>query len=334
MIKPSIVIFVLFLAVISCKENNTKKYLPSSVGAINSVAVVIDNELWKGKIGDEVREHFATPVLGLSWDEALFTLNQIPEKFFTGALRNTRSIIYIKLDTVNVAHIKTDFYASPQKMGIVKGRNEEEIIKNIETKAAEIIASFKTVEIAEKQKRFLRSLSKETILDEKFGITLSMPSAYRVGKQEENFVWIDRLIPKGNMNIIVYTLPENSFSADATFVKDIVRKRDSIGKIYVPGPDVPNKITYMITEKIFAPYISPTEIGGRKGVEVKGIWEMSGYPMAGPFVSYILNDKENKRKLVIEGFVFAPSTKKRDYMFELEAILKTVKFKRRNGLRK
>ena len=53
---------------------------------------------------------------------------------------------------------------------------------------------------------------------------------------------------------------------------------------------------------------------------------MSAYPMAGPFLTYIINDKENNRKLILEGFVFAPATKKRDYMFELEAILKSVHF--------
>lgn len=30
--------------------------------------------------------------------------------------------------------------------------------------------------------------------------------------------------------------------------------------------------------------------------------------------------------MIIEGFTFAPSEAKRDYMFELEAILKTVEF--------
>ena len=48
--------------------------------------------------------------------------------------------------------------------------------------------------------------------------------------------------------------------------------------------------------------------------------------MAGPFLCYIINDVENNRKMVIEGFTFAPSTGKRDYMFELEAILKSVDF--------
>ena len=82
----------------------------------------------------------------------------------------------------------------------------------------------------------------------------------------------------------------------------------------------------MITEKAFSPYVFSAEINGLKAAEVKGIWEMNGYPMAGPFLSYIINDKLNNRKLVIEGFIFAPSANKRDDLLELEAILKTIKF--------
>ena len=45
--------------------------------------------------------------------------------------------------------------------------------------------------------------------------------------------------------------------------------------------------------------------------------------MAGPFVNYMIEDNTNNRWLVIEGFVFAPSVNKRDYMFELETIIKS-----------
>jgi hypothetical protein len=128
------------------------------------------------------------------------------------------------------------------------------------------------------------------------------------------------------MNIVVYEMPWNSFTNDSTFVKDIVQMRDSIGKKYIPGPDIPNKITYMVTEKAFAPYVFPAEVAGRKAAEIRGVWEVHNYPMAGPFLTYIINDEKNNRKLVVEGFTFAPSAGKRDYMFELEAILKTLKF--------
>jgi len=102
--------------------------------------------------------------------------------------------------------------------------------------------------------------------------------------------------------------------------------RDSIGEKYIPGPDTTGKVTYMRTEPAYAPAVFPVEIAGLKGVEVRGIWDIKNYPMAGPFLTYILNDKANNRKLVLEGFVFAPATEKRDDIFELEAILKTLKF--------
>ena len=314
------------LVLLSCNTTPKKTYLPESIGAINSLAVVMDNRLWEGKVGDHVRQHFAAPVPGLPWEEPLFTINQLPEKSFSGSILNTRSILFIAKDTLSLAHIKTNLYAAPQKVGVVKGTTEDEIIKNLDAKADEMIKAFKDLEIAEAQKRFLKSLNKETVLEDKLGINLSLPSIYKVGKQENNFVWIDRQIQKGTMNIIAYDIPANLFKSDSTFIKDIVNMRDSIGKKYIPGPDVPDKITYMMTEKAFAPYVYPVEISGRKAVEVQGIWEISGYPMAGPFLTYIINDEKNNRKVVIEGFVFAPATEKRDYMFELEAILKTVKF--------
>lgn len=311
---------------ISCEEKQKKSYLPESIGAINSLAVIMDNELWEGKVGDHVRQHFAAPVLGLTWEEPLFTINQMPAKVFSGSILQTRSVLFVAKDTLSLAHIKSNVYATPQKIGVIKGNTDEEIIEHLNAKADEIIKAFKSVEIQESQKRFLKSLSKETALKEKLGITLSLPSIYKVGKQENNFIWIDRQIQKGSMNIIAYDIPNDYFKSDSTFVKDIVAMRDSVGKQYIPGPDVPGKITYMMTEKAFAPYVFPVDIAGRKAAEVRGIWEINGYPMAGPFLTYIINDDQNNRKVVVEGFVFAPATEKRDNMFQLEAILKTIKF--------
>ena len=311
---------------ISCEEKQKKTYLPESIGAINSLAVVMDNELWEGKVGDQVRQHFAAPVLGLTWEEPLFNINQMPAKVFSGSILQTRSVLFVAKDTLSLAHIKNNVYATPQKIGVIKGTTDEEIIDNLNAKADEIIEAFKSVEIQESQKRFLKSLSKEGALKEKLGVTLSLPSIYKVGKQENNFIWIDRQIQKGSMNIIAYDIPNDYFKSDSTFVKDIVAMRDSIGKQYIPGPDVPGKVTHMMTEKAFAPYVFPVEVAGRKAAEVRGIWEINGYPMAGPFLTYIINDDQNNRKVVVEGFVFAPATEKRDNMFQLEAILKTIKF--------
>ncbi|QLG45262.1 DUF4837 family protein [Costertonia aggregata] len=316
--------FLFSLVLFSCKEEKNKNYQPESIGPINSVAVVMENSLWEGPVGDKVREYFAASVPALIWDEPQFTITHLPPQVFEGMVRNTRSVLLVQLDSVNVAHIKSDVYARPQKVGVIKASSIEGLITNLDKKAAEMVSAFKVLEINETQNRFKRSLSKETVLKDKFGVALDLPSVYKVGKQEDNFVWIDRQIQKGSMNIIAYELPQDSFTNDSTFVKDIVKLRDSIGKKYIPGPDVKDKVTYMVTEKAFAPYVFPAEIAGMKGAEVRGIWEMENYPMAGPFITYILNDTQNNRKIVLEGFTFAPATEKRDYMFELEAILKTA----------
>lgn len=324
--KFSALFLLLFLIFMGCKEDNNQRYLPESIGAINSVTVVIENDLWKGKVGDKIREYFASPAIGLTWDEPIFTLNQVPKKVFTGAIRKTRSIIYVELDTLNVTGVKIDMYATPQRVAVIKGTTEQEIIENISGKAQGIIATFQELELKETQTRFLKSLNKEKVLTEKFNIKLNVPSIYKVGKQEENFVWIDRQIPKGHANIVAYTMPGNSFMNDSTLVSDIVKMRDSIGAKYLPGEDTPGKVTHMRTEPAFSPSVFETEIAGRKAYEVRGIWDVKNDFMAGPFLTYIIEDSANNRMLVLEGFTYAPATNKRDDMFQLEAILKTVRF--------
>jgi hypothetical protein len=321
---------LLFAVLMSCNRGGKQKYLPSSIGAINQITVVMDNELWKGEVGDKVREHFAAPAIGLTWNESIFTLNHVPPKVFTGAIQNSRAIVYVEKDSVNKADVSKDVYATPQNIVIIKGETDKELIENIDAKAEQSIATFKKVELEETQKRLLKSLNKEGVLEEKFNISMNVPSIYKVGAQEDNFVWMDREIQKGHMNIIAYEMPAGSFPADSTLVRDIVRMRDSIGKLHVPGPDVPNKITYMRTEPAFSPSVFAIEIGGMKGIEVRGIWDIKNYPMAGPFLTYIINDKENDRYMVVEGFTFAPATNKRDDMFRLEAIMKTIRFKKQN----
>lgn len=326
LMKGPALLLLSILLIISCQDKPKKQFKPASLGAINTLAVVMDNDLWEGPVGDKVREHFAAPVLGLTWDEPLLNLEHMPRSVFRGTTRHRRAVLFVDRDSVDAAQIQDDLYATPQKVAVIKGTSDSTLIAALDASAGQIISAIKKMELQEAQDRFLRSLSKETVLNDKFGITLRLPSVYKVGKQEDNFVWIDRDIQKGNMNIIAYEMPADSFQSDSTFVQDIVRMRDSIGKQFIPGPDVPGKVTYMSTEKAFAPYVFPAEIGGMQAVEVRGIWDVVNYPMAGPFLTYIINDRERNRRLVLEGFTFAPATNKRDYMFELEAILKTIEF--------
>lgn len=325
--KIGFIVLVFSFMASSCKDKSMANYKPASVGQRNAITVVMSNDLWKGKVGDKIREHFAAPVVGIATEEPIFNLRHLPEDVFTGRVKNSRAVLFLqKNDSTNMAYLRKDAYASPQNVGVVVGNTEEAIIKGIEEKADLFISAFREVELKESQKAFLRSLSEDNPFEEEFGVSIDIPSVYTVGKHEKNFIWMDREIRKGNMNIVAYTLPNNYFKSDSTLLRDIVHLRDSIGEKYIPGSDVPNKKNFMISEKGLSPFVNPVEIGNKKAVEVRGRWEMSAYVMAGPYLTYIINDKENDRKLVIEGFVFAPATAKRDYMFELESIIKSLRF--------
>ena len=117
-------------------------------------------------------------------------------------------------------------------------------------------------------------------------------------------------------------LPEHSQTLLCHFLKNQRVFSEIIGKKYIPGQI---EGSYMITEEAYTPHVFEIEMLGRKTFETRGKWEVKDMYMAGPFLSYSVVDKPNNRIVVVEGFTFAPSIKKRDYMFELEAILKTLK---------
>jgi len=48
--------------------------------------------------------------------------------------------------------------------------------------------------------------------------------------------------------------------------------------------------------------------------------------MAGPFINYTVYNEEKKNWLVLEGYVSAPNSIQRNYLFELEAILRSARF--------
>jgi hypothetical protein len=81
----------------------------------------------------------------------------------------------------------------------------------------------------------------------------------------------------------------------------------------------------LVTENAYTPFHNETIIDNKPALETKGIWDVKNAFMGGPFVNYAIEDKTNKRWVIIEGFAFAPSVEKRNYMLELEAIIKSVK---------
>ena len=318
--KAAFYIIIIFIS--SCKEQKTKlRYLPDSNANINELTVVMPEKSWAGALGKKTRTLLETPYEGLPFNEPQFTLKYLPPKIFTGFARNSRSILWFVRDSLARFQLSEDLMAQPQTVAMVKGEDDDVQAYFLEENIDLFKALLTDKERKEKSRRIKKSPTKDRDFQERFSISLIYPTAYKTVKDTTNFIWIQKEIPKGHMNLVAYSLPLSGLRQNIK--QRIPEIRDSIGKTYIPGR---LKGSYMITEKAYRPFYYKTEKEGRLTYLTKGTWEVANDFMAGPFVNYMIKDTLRKRWMVIEGFVFAPASNKRDQMFELNTILDAVVF--------
>lgn len=325
-ITKKIILFLLLslsLLLFSCNSSSSTAYVPESSGNINSLTVVMEEKYWSGELGNQIRDIFAAPYEGLPFDEPKYDLHYIPPKAFSGFARNSRNIIVFSKDTIDKINLAKNPWARPQVVALISGEDSDVMRFYLDENQDLILRTYSENERTEKLRRISKSPNKDQGLFGKFKISLDYPSIYSTVKDTTNFLWIEKEVLKGHLNLIVYSLPMDTDLKNLQ--KRIPEIRDSIGKIYVPGR-LPN--SYMITEKAYRPYYYLTKISGLESILTKGTWEVENDFMAGPFINYIVKDTQNNRYLVLEGFAFAPTESKRNYMFELNTIITTLKIKK------
>ena len=102
-------------------------------------------------------------------------------------------------------------------------------------------------------------------------------SNYKVGK---DFLWASTNRASADMNFVIYSYP---YTDRNTFTKEFfVHKRDSVMKANIPGE---REGMYMATDSMFVD-VKNIMVKGEYAQEARGLWEMEGDMMGGPFVSH------------------------------------------------
>ena len=102
----------------------------------------------------------------------------------------------------------------------------------------------------------------------------------------------------------------------------VVEVRDSITKAYIAGavqgayPKVADVKDFPLSQNIQLHY--------HNGLELRGFWDSVRDKMGGPFYSFTMENADNSMCITIDGFVYAPQEHKRDYIREVEAIVKSI----------
>ncbi|WP_420552132.1 DUF4837 family protein [Tenacibaculum aiptasiae] len=329
--KKIVALLVLTCLVISCKTGEGKDgyILPRSNGTTNKIMIVTKAADWQGKIGDEIRTVFGEHQVGLPQPETLLSVSQVDPIGFNSFLRHAKAILILQNGTEEDIKVEKNKYAAPQIIVYATAKGKEGLINLIKNKGKEIIKIFKDEDI-----RFTQTIFKKERIDEtKFktiqnlGLTVDIPKRYNLVEDTGDFLWMRQHLKSGiargdgTNNILIYSVPLE----DESKVSDnITSVRDTIGKKYIPGS---KEGMYMITEQAYTPFTFDAEIDGKKAYETRGKWEVKNDFMAGPFINYTVIDKKNNRLIIFEGFTYAPSVNKRDFIFELEAIAKSLKIK-------
>ncbi|MEM5539432.1 MULTISPECIES: DUF4837 family protein [unclassified Olleya] len=322
--KKLAVLIVLVCTILSCNEGTkqNQRMVPKSSGNLYNVSVVVDNELWKGNVGDAIRDVLTTVVPGLPQPEPMFDINQIPPQVFSGFAAKNRIVLKIEQSEKSEIKIATDAYAQPQKVVVVSGPNDSKIIEVLKSNKDKILDTFKNQEIEARQTLTNNSLHTNNNIEKKLGISVKFPSIYRIAKEDGDFFWVRKNLTTGTNNFMVYQVPLDAIDKEGDITQQIITIRDSVGKKYIPGPI---DGSYMKTEEAYTPFLFTTIIDNKPTYEVRSTWDIEGTYNAGPFVNYMVEDKINNRYVVLEGFTFAPSVNKRDYILELESIIKSLK---------
>ncbi len=310
---------------VSCKSDSKKStYRQHSVGNINSLQVLITDDLWNGEVGEEIRNYFAAQTEGLPQEEPLFSINQMDPSTFSGFVKSNRIFLHVTIGAEDKVKIAKDPYARPQTGAIITATTKQGLIKLIKQNHKKIIEAFHKSEIKERQRRTAISLKDIDSLKERFGLSIQIPSAYRIAHKGADFYWLRKDLKKsGSTNILIYNAPLNAITSDSTALTEVLKIRDSIGGNLLPVEDDGK----FISDYDYSPNFYLTELDGKFAYLTKGVWTVEGEFMAGPFINYAVRDEKNNRYLIIEGFTYAPQTKKRNLQFELASIIQSAKIK-------
>lgn len=323
--KKFISIFTFAILLISCVGND-KLILRDSIGKINKVMVVAKISDWTGDVGQEIRNTFGELQVGLPQAEPILSISQVAPEGFSSMMKSSRNVLIILEGDKEQFYVKNNVYAQPQTIVYLQAKDDNGIINLFKKNKEKIKKIFLDADLQFTQNIFKR----DKVDDSKYktlqnlNLSLTIPNKFNTVDDTGDFLWLRNHIKSGiaksgSNNILVYSLPLK----DESKVKDsIVSVRNKIGKKHIPGY---KEGMYMITEKAYTPFTFDAIVDGKKAYETRGKWEVKGDFMAGPFLNYTILDKENNRIVVVEGFTYAPSVNKRAFLFELEAIAKSIK---------
>lgn len=326
-------IMILTMSLSSCvNEDKAKESRKArSVGGTSEILMITQNdEQWKGQMGQTVRDFFEQEQYGLPQPEKNFKVAHLNIDALNDMFKKHRNLIIAKIDKDiknPLVETQKNWESEPQFVIRITASSPESWVRTFESQKDGLKLIFDENERARFQEFFRPTTDYKIVnkLKERFGVTMNIPEGYFIGIDKDDFMWIRKETSDMSMAFLIYELPYKD-TADLN-PNNIIKVRDSIVEKYIPGPI---DGSYMTTDKEFLTPVFKTlpEFPAGYAVETRGLWNVVGDFMAGPFVSYSIVNPESDKIVTAEGWVYYPNKEKRDLLRQQESILYSLKFVR------
>ena len=295
-------LLALIITFSSCVDDT--RTLPASTGMNSEVLFVVDDLLWNSKIEFLVSNIFEEDILGLPQKEAAFRIIRVRTAAFKAILKTHRNIVIITKSKKD-SYIQRNKWSSGQIVTQLfwdgdENRMNEELKETKEEYIQEELKWMRS-RCAKNSKKKI-----EKIIKSHFGIECILPKEYEVVKNEASFFWANYnpTISDEIKNIMIFSfIPKKN-----NLQKEILEKIDSVFAEYLVGE---KEGSYVKIESRYPPYYFNNTY--------RGLWKLENGFMGGVFIAKTYFQKE--KIIISSGIIFAPQSRKRKYVKELEAIL-------------
>ena len=318
-----------------CGCSDRPGLMPPSGGRLFEVLVVGDDS-------SIVRDVLQQDVPGLPQSEPQFDVSAIKTDAFKSTLRLSRCIVIVSVNPkafdVPAMQTERNVWAEPQTVVHINTPSIALLRDSIEAFAPRLLLTLNKTEMSKSLSmiRHKRNTKAERLIQQQFGITMWIPADMIASKQAPDFFWLSNNSPTVMKNIVVYRNWHRTTADGLLWYYDSPESFFVSARNYWLGRNIKGETDSMQMSTVNGALMDSPLLGKRQNDRwiFRGLWEMTGDDMGGPFVSLTLpmDSKQWKQKgdygcdnIVVEGFVFAPGKKKRNAMRELEALLYTVK---------
>ncbi|MFT6746557.1 MAG: hypothetical protein ACJAZ2_000898 [Glaciecola sp.] len=337
----SFVIVLILSGGCSKKNDNVaqrQELIGKAQGGYSDVVVVLDKKLWEKGLKSDVSFVFSEEIKGLYSVEHNFDVMHVTPKSFSSLFKKQRLIVEFEVSSLisrNNISYKEDKFAKGQLYIKVSAKDFEDasFLFLTSTEALRIKINDHRLRGIQEKIKPLSDLKSTEIFEQFVDARFVLTNYYDAIIKKEGFVYFGKRAKapcqSGQQSVCSYQtglfVSKMDYVSKEVFDEEaFVILRDSITKKYIVGPEKPEP-TYMEFERLVPIHSRVLMVDGHYCVEYKGWWSMVNATMGGPFISYLLVDEKTSSLYLIDGFVFAPNFRKRDFLMELESMIKTLK---------